>query len=141
MTVGVMGVGLAGCGCDCPTGAAAARIITPRSEACTALANLSNSVDPVTVIRPTTPLEEVRKLRDDIERESPKVIDKRGLVPEDLRVNLSAARKDFDTAVDTFGTATPTVGSSAPRLNEQFQAVRGTVRSLRVNFDCSQPDT
>jgi hypothetical protein len=144
MTAGALGLGLAGCGgCDCPTGAAAISRQTPLAEACTAVAALSTSMEPITAIKPTTTTEQLRKVRDDLERDVDKVtaVDKRGVVKEDLRTDLGRFRNEFRRSVDTFGTKNPTVGSAAPRINEQYQAVRGTVRALKANLDCTQAPT
>lgn len=139
MTAGALGLGLAGCGCDCPTGAAAVGKQTPLGEACAAVDALSTNLEPVTAIKPTTTADELRKVRDDIDRDVDKItgVDKRGFIKEDLRVNLARYRKEFVQGVDSFGTTTNAVGTAAPRLNESYQGVRGTLRAMRGDIDCS----
>lgn len=139
MTAGVLGMGLMGCGgCDCPTGASGGLSGTEakKAELCTAVNELSNNLAPITTINARTPVEQLQKVRADVETWVPKVIDKQGLMGEDLRTSLKGAKNEFVLAVSSFG-GTGTVGSAAPRFNESFQSIKGRVSSIKAS-DCAQ---
>lgn len=139
VTAGVLGMGLMGCGgCDCPKGVSAGLTGTEakRAELCTAVNELSNNLAPITTINPRTPVDQLQKVRTDVETWVPKVIDKQGLMGEDLRTSLKGAKNEFVQAVSSFG-GTGTVGSAAPRFNESFQSIKGRVEAIKAG-DCTQ---
>ena len=139
MTVGVLGMGLMGCGgCDCDKQAASGGLSTTeakKAEMCTAVNELSNSLAPITTIQSSTSVETLQKVRADVETHVPKLIDKQGLMGEDSRTSLKGAKNEFVLAVSSFG-GTGTVGSAAPRFNESFQSIKGRVNSIKQG-DCA----
>ncbi len=133
---GVLGAGLAGCGgCNCPqAGAPAAQ--TPEQQICSGLSNLAGVFGAMPAIASNTPMDQVRKARDDIDREVPKVTARRGFYNETARTDLNGAQKDFALAVNSFG-ATTAVGSAAASLNEKYQGVKGSMLAVQYSMDCS----
>ena len=140
MTAGVLGMGLMGCGgCDCGEGANAGLSGTDakRAEMCTAVNQLSASLAAIPNISPSTSVEQLQKVRAEVDLYVPKVIDKQGLMPEDTRTSLKGSRNEFVTMVNTFG-STSTVGSAAPRFNPPVQDIKGRLSSLQAS-DCPPP--
>jgi hypothetical protein len=133
VTVGALGLAVVGCS----GGASEARsVAAKKAEMCTAVDDLSNSLGPITTINSSTPVPQLLQVRDEVERSVPKVIDKQGMLGEDLRTGLKGARNEFVLAVASFG-GTTTVGSAAQRFNEPFQGIKGRVSAIKASVDCT----
>jgi len=132
--VGVIGAaGMAGC---TRTVYVTERAVTasPQSQICSGLSELDAIFAATPSITTKTTPDELKKLRDDIERSSEKVTSLRGHYNETARVDLQGARQNFVTVVDHSGSSTGVVGSASSQMNDTYQSVKTTTNAVRYSL-------
>ena len=140
--VGVVGVvGLTGCTRTVYVAKATASAPTPEGQICSGLSELDATFAATPAITTKTTPDELKKLRDDVERSSLKVTTLRGRYNETARVDLQGARQSFLMAVDHSASPTGVVGSASTQMNDTYQAVKGSTNAVRYSLksiDCSK---
>jgi hypothetical protein len=107
---------------------------TPQSQICSGLSELDAIFAATPSITAKTTPDELKKLRDDVERSSEKVTSQRGRYNETARVDLQGARQNFLMVVDHSGSATGVAGSASKQMNDTYQALKGSTNAVRYSL-------